>query len=64
MGNVSAKEEKGKQIGQDECFMECGHAQAQVSNTSSSSSYPAHILPHHRAYQFPVIITPHVTQLT
>ncbi|KAK1431094.1 hypothetical protein QVD17_14321 [Tagetes erecta] len=55
MGNVNAREEKGKQIGQDECFMECGHGhgQAQVSNSSSSSSYPAHILPHHMASQFP-----------
>ncbi|XP_022028428.1 SNF1-related protein kinase regulatory subunit beta-2 isoform X1 [Helianthus annuus] len=50
MGNVSVREQaKGKQFDQDECFMECGHAQAHVSDRNSSSSYPAHMLPHHRA---------------
>ncbi|KAI3755670.1 hypothetical protein L1987_55476 [Smallanthus sonchifolius] len=56
MGNVSVREEKGEQFDQDECFMECGHGQAQVSNTniSSSSSYPVHMLPHHKASQAPI----------
>ncbi|XP_076922301.1 SNF1-related protein kinase regulatory subunit beta-2-like [Bidens hawaiensis] len=48
MGNVSVKEHKGQQLDQDECFMECGHGQAQVSHSNTSSSYPAH-----RASQFP-----------
>ncbi|KAI7744103.1 hypothetical protein M8C21_030353 [Ambrosia artemisiifolia] len=45
--NVSVRqEEKGKEFSdQDECFMECGHDQAHVSNRNSSSSYPAHMLP-------------------
>ncbi|MFS7921813.1 putative AMP-activated kinase, glycogen-binding protein [Helianthus anomalus] len=56
MGNVSVREQaKGKQFDQDECFMECGHAQAHVSDTNSSSSYPAHMLPHHSASHTPQI---------
>ncbi|XP_076894472.1 SNF1-related protein kinase regulatory subunit beta-2-like [Bidens hawaiensis] len=58
MGNVSVKEQKGQQLDQDECFMECGHGQAQLSHGNSSSSYPAHMLTPHRASQFPVTLTP------
>ncbi|KAL8195413.1 hypothetical protein R6Q57_025816 [Mikania cordata] len=59
MGNVSVRDEKGKQFDQDECFMECGHGQAQVS-----SSYPAHMLLPHKASQFPVIISPQASVST